>query len=292
MPKTQDQIYQEVTDRIVGLLESGTVPWSKPWNPSKEIPVNGITKKPYKGVNIWMLLYSQFNCRYWATFNQIKGMKGKIKKGSTGRMVVYWNFVKRMEENRNGVLEEKAVPFLKTYTVFNLEQTEGIEIPDNSSDEVLLDFKPIEGAEEIILNMSNCPHIYEGGHEAYYLPEQDAIRMPMPESFKSEEDYYATLFHELSHSTGHKSRLNRPTLVNLNRFGSSEYSKEELVAEFSSSFLCGVANINKENIIENSAAYINGWSKKLKENPRWLVSACGQATKSANYILGIKENNN
>jgi antirestriction protein ArdC len=116
--------------------------------------------------------------------------------------------------------------------------------------------------------------------------------MSLKEQFKSEESYYATLFHELSHSTGHKKRLNRDTVTDGAMFGSHSYSKEELVAEFSSSFLCGVAGIDKEELTKNTAAYIESWSRKLKANPKWLVSACGQAAKAANFILDIKPEEN
>jgi antirestriction protein ArdC len=286
MAKTQEQIYLEVTNRIVELLEKGTVPWTKSWNPGTQLPMNFETRKPYRGVNIWMLMYSGFTSRYWVTFRQIQNLGGKVKKGEKSRSVVYWNF-RRFKDEKN---DDKviSIPFLKEYRVFNLEQTEGIEIPDNELE--VLDFTEINSAQEIVDFMPLPPSIvHEDQDRAYYSPTQDLVMMPERKQFKSEEQYYQVLFHELSHSTGHENRLSRKEVTEANMFGSHAYSKEELVAEFSSSFLCGVAGIDKEEITQNTVAYIQSWSKKLKENPKWLVSACGKATKSANFILGIDE---
>lgn len=289
MAKSQEKIYQGITDRIVKTLESGIIPWKKSWNPGTQLPMNFITKKPYHGVNVWILLYSGFECRYWATFNQIKKLGGKVKKGEKAMPVVFWSFTSTLEENKNGELEEKIIPFLKEYSVFNLEQTENIDIPDNK--EFVLDFNDIHTAKEIVDNMPQRPSINHIGQDrAFYNPKKDKIVMPKKEQFDSEENYYQVLFHELSHSTGHQDRLNRPEITNASTmFGDHCYSKEELVAEFSSSYLCGVAGIDNDEITKNSAAYIQGWSRKLRDNPKWLISACGKATKSANFILNIKE---
>ena len=285
--KSQDQIYQEVTDKIVKLLENGTVPWTRPWNPGEETPMNFKSKRPYNGLNVWLLLYAPFNSRFWLTYKQINDLGGKVKKGSKATTIVYWNFRKYEKENKDGEITERTLPFLKEYKVFNLEQTIGIEIPENSSEK--LDFNGIETAEDIVNGYKNKPKIeHKDQNMAYYSPSSDKVSMPLHEQFKSEAHYYSTLFHELSHSTGHKKRLAREGVTEATMFGTHLYSKEELVAEFSSSFLCGVAGIDKEEITQNTAAYIESWSKKLKANPKWLVSACGQATKSANHILGIE----
>lgn len=285
--RSQDQIYKDVTDKIVKLLEEGTVPWSKPWNPSTETPVNFASKKPYRGVNIWLLKYSEFESRFWATFKQIQKLGGKIKKGSKATTIVYWNFKRYVGEDKNGDEKVTTLPFLKEYKVFNLEQTVGIEIPKNDS--MKLEFENIDSAEEIVNSMPDRPSIkHEDQDRACYSPTFDIVMMPKKKQFKTEEHYYATLFHELSHSTGHENRLSRPEVTQANMFGSHSYSKEELVAEFSSAYLCAVAGINKEELENQTAAYIESWSKKLKENPKWLVSACGKASKSANFILGIK----
>jgi antirestriction protein ArdC len=289
--KTQEKIYEGVTEKIVKLLEDGTVPWTRPWNPGEDSPMNFDSKRPYSGLNVWLLLYSPFQSKFWMTFKQIQKMGGTVKKGSKAETIVYWNFQRYEKENKDGTVKERSRAFLKEYKVFNLEQTIGIEIPPNDS--IKIDFKDIESAEDIVEKMPNRPklrHIEQ--NRAFYRPSIDEVVMPLKEQFKSEESYYATLFHELSHSTGHKKRLNRDTVTDGAMFGSHGYSKEELVAEFSSSFLCGVAGIDKEELTKNTAAYIESWSRKLKANPKWLVSACGQAAKAANFILDIKPEEN
>lgn len=287
-----EAIYKRVTDKIVGLLDSGTVPWNKPWNPSTECPMNLISKKAYKGINIWLLLYSPYESRFWVTYKQAKDLGGNVKKGEKGTKLIKVNkfLVKNKDEEEEG--EETDTGFVVTsineFTVFNVEQCEGFEYPANDSEK--LDFNSIESAEDIIDAMPVKPLIlHEKQDKAYYVPVLDKVVMPEATQFKTREHYYHTLFHELGHSTGHEIRCKRKEIMKPNFFGSHDYSREELVAEFCSSFICAVAGIDKEQCVENSAAYIQGWSRKLKDNPSWLAIACGQATKAANYILNIKE---
>ena len=251
--------YQVVTDRIIELMEQGTVPWRKPWTGGGEAS-NLISKRPYRGVNHFMLNISGYACPYWATFNQIKKKGGKVKKGEKSTPVVFWKWYER-EDPKSGEITEK--PVLRYYRVFNLEQTEGIELPKEDKPEEK-PFSPIERCESLMAGIANPPQIQHKQQSAWYRPGKDLINLPKPESFESPEEYYSTLFHELAHSTGHESRLNRSTLTDMAPFGSSNYSKEELVAEMTAAMLCGVTGITQETI-ENSAAYLRGWLKKLRK---------------------------
>lgn len=184
----------------------------------------------------------------------------------------------------------KRIPFLRYYNVFNVAQCDGIELP---SEETILSPEPrpspIETAEAIVQGMPKRPEIRTGLDRAFYQPAADFVGMPSVEQFKSGEEYYSTLFHELTHATGHKSRLNRKGVAdsegNWSAFGSEPYSKEELCAEMGAAFLCGEAGI-VERTVENSASYIASWLQRLKNDSKLVVTAAAQAQKAADYILG------
>jgi antirestriction protein ArdC len=268
----QRKIYEMINDRIID-------PWRKPWISGE--PVNFITRKPYRGINPFILISSGFSCPYWVSFKQAKGKDGRIKKGEKGFPVVFWKWIEiRDPESESG---KKRVPFLRYYTVFNLEQTEGIEIPKPQT----RDFHPIEKAEKVIQEMPHAPVIEHNEPRAYYQPSDDVVNLPKANLFDSDEEYYSTLFHELTHSTGHSSRLDRDEILKISPFGSHDYSKEELVAEMGSAFLCGHCGIEPA-VIENQAAYIQNWLKKLQSNKKWLVYSAARAQKAIDFILGIK----
>jgi antirestriction protein ArdC len=215
------------------------------------------------------------------SFKQAKGKGGRVKKGEKGFPVVFWKWVHVKDpESESG---KKRVPFLRYYTVFNLEQTEGIDIPEPQT----RDFNPIMKAERVIHGMPNAPVIEHNEPRAYYQPSEDVVNMPKANLFQTDEEYYSTLFHELTHSTGHASRLNRDEISKMSPFDSQDYSKEELVAEIGSAFLCGHCGI-EPSVIENQAAYIQSWLKQLRSNKKWLVYAAAKAQKAADYILGVK----
>ena len=181
---------------------------------------------------------------------------------------------------------KKVIPLLKHYFIFNADQCDGLTLPTTEETiEDIGEFNPIEKAEEIVAAYATCPKVRHGEQRAYYSPSRDFINMPQKESFKGEEQYYATLFHEMGHSTGHATRLNREGVVNFDHFGSHQYSREELVAEFVSCYLSGEAGI-LPNVQDNSVAYIQSWSNKLKEDKKLFISACSKATKASDYILG------
>ena len=274
----QRKIYEMINDRIIELLEKGEIPWRKPWVSGE--PVNFISQKAYRGINPFILISSGFSCPFWVSFKQAKGKGGRIKKGEKGFPVVFWKWIE--VEDRDVESGKKRVPFLRYYTVFNLEQTEGIEIPMPET----RDFQPIVKAEKLIHAMPNAPIIEHEEPRAFYRPSDDLVNMPKANLFQSDEEYYSTLFHELTHSTGHQSRLNRDEITNITLFGSHDYSKEELVAEMGSAFLCGHCGIEPA-VIENQAAYIKSWLKKLQSNKKWLVYAAAKAQKATDFILGI-----
>lgn len=297
MKATKKTVYEIITDQILNQLEQGTVPWRKPWNHTGNVefdwPKNLASKRPYSGINVFMLSCSPFSSPFWLTFKQAAALGGNIKKGEKGYPVIFWKIQKKSTRNANGEKEELTLPILRYYTVFNIDQCENIDlakIPTCPAELEEIEFSPIEAAQAIIDNMKHKPQInhYNNSDRACYSPTFDQIKMPAPEQFPQPEHYYSAIFHELSHSTGHSKRLNRKEITESSFYGSHDYSKEELVAEFSAAFLCGISGIEK-NTLENSAAYIKGWSTKLRSNPKWAVHAAAAAQKSADMIQNIKK---
>ena len=279
------KVYEVVNSRIMELLESGTVPWRKTWNVGSNMPKNIISKKEYRGVNVFLLACSEFSSPYWMTFKQCVDKGGHVIKGSKSSPVIFWKWLDRKDtEAADTDAVSGKIPMLRFYNVFNLEQTEGIEPP--ATTETINTFTPIERAEQIIASMPLRPEIKYGGNRASYSPVLDYVRLPVQSSFAIPEEYYSTAFHELSHATGHESRVGRKGVTETSYFGSHEYSKEELVAEMGAAFLCGHAGI--ENTLENSAAYLAGWLKALKNDKTLLIHAAALAQKASDYILNIK----
>lgn len=280
--------YQVITDRIIGLLEKGVVPWQKPWQGGELVPRNLASKREYRGVNVFLLHAMMYESPFWLTFNQAKELGGHVKKGERACPVVFWKWldVDAAQESSG----KKTVPFLRYYSVFNVGQCEDIP-PDKipSLGERQHEHSPIAEAERIVAAMPKRPEIRHGGGRACYVPSVDRVDMPKPESFVSEQNYYSVLFHELTHATGHESRLNRKGVGTpdgeWSAFGSTPYAREELVAEMGAAFLAGHAGI-VERTINNSAAYVQSWLQRLKEDSRLIVQAAAQAQKAADFILG------
>jgi len=279
-------LYQTVTDQIVAMLETGVVPWRSPILGRSKAghPRNLNTGKHYRGVNVFLLAFTSFakgyGSSYWLTFNQARERGGSVRKGEKSSMVVFW---KQYETNDKQTGEPVRVPVLRYYNVFNAEQIDGIEIPDAVKFEPI-DFQPIEAAEQLGDGYLDGPAVlHDGGQQAFYRPAADTVHMPEKTRFASVEHYYSTLFHELSHSTGHSSRLDRKLDTDPKPFGSSDYGKEELVAEMSAAFLCSHAGI-QPTVIENQAAYVAGWLKQIKADKKLVISAAGQAQRAADWI--------
>jgi antirestriction protein ArdC len=274
-------VYQFVTDQIIKQLEAGTAPWRKPW--TTQAPANLISKREYRGINTFLLSASGYPSPWWATYKQIEGLGGNVRKGEHGSMVVFWSVGKEKLNPKTGKV---STPFLlRYYKVFNSSQCEGIaeKIPAA----VNVDRTPverIEDAERIVTGMPNRPPI-KASDKAWYSPSRDEVGIPDKEFFSSSEAFYAVLFHELAHSTGHTTRVGRHTTETLGRFGSDNYSREELIAEMGSAMLCGVAGISPA-VVENSAAYLKSWIDVLKGDSKLVMQAASAAQKAADYIRG------
>lgn len=278
MGKEKFDLYEHVTELFIEGLKAGRIPWKKPY--TGYVPTNIFSNTGYHGVNNLLLGMLPYEKPYYLTFKQCQKLKGKVKKGSKSHIVVYWNFVKKTEHRDHGEDKEITIPFLRYYRVFNIEQTEGIEF-DIPELQVKNNIEKIESAEKIV-QACEPPIIYDS-QLPYYSPPFDQIHLPQKEQFHSNHDYYSTVFHEIVHSTGHKSRLDRKGISEINGRNMVQYSKEELIAEIGSSFLnhkCGFGDIEQEN----SQAYINGWITRLQNNPKEIVSAAGKAQKAVDYI--------
>lgn len=294
-PKPKRDIYQEVTDKILDFIDRGNLP---PWrHPVKGRgtgdgwPKSLVTGKRYRGVNVYLLAITSwvkgYSSDYWLTFNQAKAQGAKVKKGEPASLVVFW---KRYTKTDVETGAEIALPVLRHFNVFNAEQCADLTPPDAADDPVPTTFDPIAQAEATIAGFANPPVIEHGGNAAAYYRSEDKIRIAEPQWFVSAESYYATLFHELVHATGHESRLNREREEGSHVFGALSYSKEELVAEFGSAFLCASAGISPATI-EQSAAYIDGWRRKLADDKKLVVQAAGLGQRASDYILGTKFEN-
>jgi len=209
---------------------------------------------------------------------------GYVKKGESASPIVFWK-PWQVEDRKDGEIRVKDVAILRYYSVYNADQIEGIDFPCPAKKEY--SFSPIESGEKVIAEMPNKPVMREGNN-AYYIPSQDAVYMPRKERFELPQHYYSTAFHELVHSTGHENRLKRKGIEKCHGFGSHEYSKEELIAEFGASYICGHCGIEIKETFDNSVSYIKGWIRKIKSNPKWLVFAAAQAQKAADYILNAE----
>ena len=272
-------VYQMVTDRIIKNLEEGKIPWKRPWKGTELAPKNFVSRKPYKGFNLFMLAFETEE--YFLTFNQAKKLGGHIKAGAKGLPVIYWNMSEVKDPDDPS--KTKKIPFLKYYTVFALADTEGIERPIKEGP--VKEINPIEECDKIIDR--NKPDIRYGGDRAFFRPSEDIIGMPHRVDFDSAEHFYATLFHELIHWSGHKSRLDR--ITDEAAFGNEHYSKEELVAELGSAFLAAMTGTDNSAVRDNEAAYIASWLAALRDDKRLIISASGKAQKAVEFLTKEEE---
>src|SRR5690242_6354956 len=239
-PRPHSSVYEIITQQILAELERGEVPWRKPWRTLP--PANLISKKPYRGINVFLLASQGYGSQYWLTFNQAKQLGGNVRRGEHGTKIVFWKFDTFETETADGETEERKSAMLRYYTVFNLEQTQGL-----SALLTLPPASPIESAEEIAKGMPNPP-AFERDAQAAYIPSRDVVTMPSRTAFVSQAEYYSTLFHELTHSTGHAKRLAREGFDSPQKFGSDFYSREELIAEMGSAMHCGIAGIEQSTV--------------------------------------------
>jgi antirestriction protein ArdC len=275
-------VYEIITEKIIKQLESDVAPWRQPW--TCQSPANLVTQKEYRGLNVFTLAWQGFPSRFWLTFRQATKLGGRIRKGQKSSPVIFWNIGEDLDTVTQDGTKETSRPFLlRYYSVFNLSQTEGIDIPASVLQETRTN-DPIDTCEQLVTNMPNPP-AFKQSDKAWYSPSNDVVGMPARGLFHSSEEYYATQFHELAHSTGHAKRLRRENFDNPISFGSESYSKEELIAEMTAAMLCSVAGIEQKTL-ENSADYLKTWIVRLKSDSRLLVSAASQAQKAADFIQG------
>ena len=278
--RTRRDIHQEITDQVIAALEAGTKPWTCPWDRSGStaLPINLASNKHYRGINVlvlWMTAAKQgFSSPYWCTYKQAKAAGGNVKKGEKATTGVFY---KPLEKEDKDTGEIKKFAMLRSFPLFNLDQCEGIEAPSAEDREPRAGFDPIDNAERVCNGMG--VEIRESGGQAYYRPSIDVINMPDRDRFDEAGDWYATLTHELAHSTGHKSRLDRDLSGG---FGTPKYAFEELVAELASSFMCSELGIEGEMQHES---YIVHWLEKLASDKTFIFKAAAQAAKAHEFIM-------
>lgn len=277
-------VYQMVTERIIAELEKGVIPWEKPWTGVRAGAFNRVSKRPYSLLNQMLLKHTG----EYATFKQWSELGGKIKKGEKSEIIVFWKITEIEEENKDNEKVKKNIAILRYYNVFHISQVEGVKPLESPFPEV----EPIEEADRIINDYVTREHIDFtecASNDAYYNPLSDCVVVPMKEQYKLINEYYSTTFHELTHTTGHKDRLDRLENEAIAAFGSENYSKEELVAELGSSYIMNFLGIETIKTFRNSARYIKNWLQVLKNDNKFIVSAASKAEKAVNFILGNTE---
>lgn len=281
--KSSKDVYAIITDKIIERLEQGTIPWRKPWADAG-IPTNLVSKRPYRGINLMLLAMQGYEYNVFLTSTQLKEIGGSIKPDEKPHLVVFYNYTAKEAEQGDEEAETKKRSILRYYTVFNIAQCDNI--PEKLIPTFSRDIKPIVACEKVTEGMPNKPKLQHKEQRAFYDPLKDYVNMPKIQSFESNTAYYSTLFHELVHSTGHHSRLNRSGLIEMSEFGSDPYSLEELVAEIGSCYLQSHVGITEE--LEQSAGYIQGWLDALKNDRRFIFTASNAAQKAVDYILNIQ----
>ncbi len=295
-------IYLVVTNKIVNALEQGVVPWIKPWSTgdasSSPFPTNAITGRPYAGINV-PLLWAEARLRgfrqdRWLTFHQARQAGAHIRKGEQSALaVLYKPMSKEVQDEQGQVLRDeqgniKVVQFalLRAHHLFNLEQTEGLAVEAERSD---TDVSPPafvdHGPAELLLQASGARIDHRFGDEACYHPLRDLIQLPTKAQFEDVGSYYATALHELTHWSGHHSRLQREGITGGHRFGSTEYAFEELVAEMGAAFLCAVTGVSGELRHEE---YLASWLHLLRQDKRAIFRASGQAREASEFLLALQ----
>lgn len=275
-------IAQIITDRIISELEKGAAPWVKPWRTLKQAPGAGMPYNPasgtiYRGINHFWLSMQAHATPWYVTFKQAQALGGTVKAGQKGTPVVYWNVHKKETQGENGKTETSSYAFVKSYWVFNVDQCEGLTLPE-MPEPPKADFDASPDVLALVDRLGLAGGLTHAGDEAYFRPSTDAIVMPPMAAFKSAANYHATLLHEMTHATGHKSRLDRLTPA---RFGAEGYAYEELVAELGAAMLCAHFGIDGDL---RHAAYIESWLKSLRNDKKFIISAAGKAQAAMDWL--------
>ena len=304
-PSKKIDVFLDITNKVIDLLKTGLVPWSKNWKDSGlsgfigiDAPRNFKTGKAYRGINILLLIMAKFESPWWMTFKQAQSLGGKVIKGSKGTRAVRWvisyydadgKWINPKLVKSPADYHRKAM-FPTYFSVFNAAQIEGIEFPTIEAPATVGDVEitndPIENAEAILDNYDDSPLLKFDGRNPCYSPADDTIHLPDMGQFNSSANYYKTRFHEEIHGTGAKKRLARTGIVDFDKFGSEQYAREELIAELGACFLSEIAGIQSDDLMEDTAAYCKSWIKKLKNDPKMITFAMSGAQKATEYICG------
>ena len=287
-PKTKRDCYLDITNAIIADLEKGVRPWARPWEGGGAIPCRPLrmTGEAYRGINI-LLLWSAmeqhgYNRAHWLTFQQARALGGHIRKGERSTTVVFAGKLTRTEQDENGEEHENVIPFLKAYSVFNVDQTEGLadkfQAPAKSA-LVPRDNSRIDRAEQFVANTT--AKIHYGGDRAFYSPLEDRIQMPNLERFKDSDGFYGTLLHELTHWTLREERCPRRFRPSL--FGTANYAREELIAELGAAFLCADLQLSLTPRPDH-AEYIATWLQVLRDDKKAIFLAAATAQKAADFL--------
>ncbi|MCW5943047.1 MAG: DUF1738 domain-containing protein [Fimbriimonadaceae bacterium] len=279
-------VYERVAARMIEALSRGVAPWRKPW--TDPAPRNAVTERLYRGINLLLLSMSGYRDHRWLTFRQALDLGGAVRKGEKSSLVVFWKLWDReTEDEASGEVRRREIPVLRHHPVFNVEQCDRLDLPAVD--------RPLPAGEErhraaetVVASMPDPPAIRFGADRAWYRPPSDLVGIPHEEAFESLDARYATLYHELAHATGHERRLNRPAVTRRAEFGSCDYGREELVAELASAFLCAAVGLDN-SLQDNAAAYVGSWLEAIREDPRAVVVASGQAQRAADRILGVPD---
>lgn len=290
-PKPKADVYQIVTDKVLALLEAGTVPWRKPWaSTGGGVPLSMSTTKPYRGINPFLLICTAmaegYTSPWWGTYDHIAKLGGQVRRGQESTTVVWWNRGTNMVKDEvTGKEVARIWMTLRLFRVFNADQADGLPekykvIAPNSGIESVGAVDGLTARYE-----GTLASLAFGGDRAYYSPSLDHVQLPPLGAYKGVAEFYSTKFHELGHSTGHSRRLNRPGIIEGHRFGDDLYAREELIAEMTAAMLCGIAGV-EQTTLPNSAAYLANWTAVLRGDSKMVVSAAAAAQKAADLILG------
>lgn len=273
-------LYQEVTDRIVSQLEKGIIPWERPWTGTQSGAISGSTGKPYSLLNQFLLSKPG----KWYTYKQAQELGGQVRKGEKSAMIVFWKSVKVTEKASDGTESEKLVPMLRYYNVFHASQIDGLPGDPEVPAPVIIRNGQADATIQNYVVREGLGYELRKSNEAFYNSHADQVVLPLMEQFPCTAEFYSTAFHELTHSTGHSSRLDR--LVSGAAYGKSDdYSREELVAEIGAATLMAAHGLESTRTLKNSAAYIQSWLRALKNDKKMIVWAAGRAAKAVDFIL-------
>jgi antirestriction protein ArdC len=276
-------VCQIITDRVIQLIENEVIPWHQVWT-TGGLPQNLVTRRPYRGINLLLLLAAGYGSNYFLTYPQLKDLGGRVKKGEKAHPVIYWKQPEMPSKDDADADEPVRNPTLQYRLVFNISQCE--DIPEDKIPRVAKRNNPLRACENIVRMMPNTPNINNELNDAYYQPFHDIVYVPDMNSYPKREDYYAALFHEMVHSTGHEDRLNRSGILQTTEYGSDRYTMEELVADIGECFLKSFAGLQCETTPYDNAS-AQGWIQTFRNDPQFIIKAATMAQKAVEYILSV-----